>query len=80
MPTTIKLKRSFTSGNEPAPGDLEVGEVAMNPTDGKVWTKNSAGDIVLLGGLQDGADLPTADPVVVGRLWNDNGTVKVSTG
>lgn len=31
------------------------------------------------GGLQINA-LPTADPGIAGRLWNDNGTVKVSAG
>lgn len=31
------------------------------------------------GGLQINA-LPTADPGITGRLWNDNGTVKVSAG
>ena len=31
------------------------------------------------GGLQVNA-LPTSDPAIAGRLWNDNGTVKVSVG
>lgn len=26
------------------------------------------------------ADLPTEDPGEVGQLWNDNGTLKISTG
>ena len=28
----------------------------------------------------DGSTLPTSDPNVAGKLWNDAGTVKVSTG
>jgi hypothetical protein len=78
--TVIKLKRSFTTGAVPSTGDLEVGEVAMNPTDGKIWTKDGDGNVVLLGGLQDGSSLPTSDPAIAGILWNDNGTVKISEG
>jgi hypothetical protein len=28
----------------------------------------------------DGSTLPTSDPNVAGKLWNDAGTVKVSAG
>jgi hypothetical protein len=80
MATVIKLKRSFTTGSVPSAGDLVTGEVAINPTDGKMWTKNSDNEIVLLGGLQDGSSLPTSDPAIAGILWNDNGTVKISEG
>lgn len=76
--TTILLKRSFQTGNEPSAGDLEVGEVAINPVDGKIWSKRQDGTVVLLGGLQDGSDLPTSDPGTPGALWNDNGTVRIS--
>jgi hypothetical protein len=34
----------------------------------------SAGGVVMMTGL------PTADPLVVGQLWNDSGTLKVSAG
>ena len=33
----------------------------------------SGGTVILL-------DLPTADPLVAGQLWNSTGTVKVSAG
>lgn len=49
-------------------GDLIVG--SMN-TDDKYAKIN--------GGLQL-SDIPTADPVIAGRIWNDNGTLKVSAG
>jgi hypothetical protein len=80
MSTTIKLKRNSAPGAEPTPADLEVGELAINPTDGKLWSKNEDGDLVLLGGLQDGSTLPTSDPAVAGELWNDSGTVRISNG
>ena len=43
--TTIKLKRSETSGDEPSTSDLETGEVAVNIADYVLFTKNSAGAI-----------------------------------
>lgn len=78
--TTIKPKRSNVTGNEPSAGDLEVGELALNVPDGRLWTKDEGGNVILLGGLQDGVDLPTSDPAVVGALWNDGGTVRISNG
>lgn len=80
MPTTIKLKRSFSAGAEPSPSDLVEGEIAVNAVDGKLWTKDNLGNVVLLGGLQDGSTLPLSDPGVDGELWNDSGTVRISNG
>lgn len=36
--------------------------------------------ILTASGNVDFTNLPTSDPVVSGRLWNDSGTVKVSSG
>jgi hypothetical protein len=36
-------------------------------------TLTTTSDVIML-------DLPTADPEVVGQLWNDAGTLKVSAG
>lgn len=41
MPNTIKLKRSAVAGKAPAVGDLQLGELALNTTDGKLYTKKS---------------------------------------
>lgn len=38
-----------------------------------------SGDITASGNI-DFSGLPTSDPVVAGRLWNDSGTLKVSAG
>ena len=46
MAQTIKLKRSATGGNIPVAGDLELGEVAINTTDGRMYLKTGAGEIV----------------------------------
>jgi len=59
--TVIKLKRSETPSQIPSAGSLETGELAMNVTDGKFYTKNSGGTVVEVGGagsvtLQDVTD------------------------
>lgn len=38
------------------------------------------GDLKIEGDKVDFTSLPTADPGVAGRLWSDQGTVKVSAG
>jgi len=52
MAQTIKLKRSSVSGNTPATSDLELGEVAINTYDGKMYIKKNDGSdsIVEIGG------------------------------
>ena len=61
MATIIKPKRSETPSQIPSSGSLAVGELAMNITDGKFYTKNSGGSVVEVGGagsvtLQDVTD------------------------
>ena len=41
MPTVIKPKRSETALSIPSAASLAVGEIAMNVTDGKFYTKTS---------------------------------------
>ncbi len=38
-----------------------------------------SGDVIMAANV-DFTGLPTADPVVAGRLWNDSGTLKISAG
>ena len=52
--TTIITKNSSTASAVPATGDLVQGELAVNVTDKKIFTKNASGAIVTL------ADLDTA--------------------
>ena len=37
MAQTVKLKRSSTAGKVPTTSNLELGELATNTTDGKVY-------------------------------------------
>ena len=48
MAQIIKLKRNLSTGNKPTTSDLEIGELAMNVYDGKVFLRKSgsAGDNV----------------------------------
>lgn len=57
MAQTIKLKRSSTSGNIPSTGQLDLGEIAINTYDGKVYIKkdNGTASIVEVGGASSGA-------------------------
>ena len=50
MATVIKLKRSETPSQIPGSGALEAGELAMNVTDGKLYTKTTGGVVKEIGG------------------------------
>lgn len=45
-------KRSITVGSVPTADQLQVGEIAINLADEKLYVKNSAGEVVLLGGSE----------------------------
>ena len=49
MAHVIKPKRSETALSVPDANDLEVHEIAMNVTDGKIYTKAANGSIVTVG-------------------------------
>tara|TARA_B100001093_G_scaffold2188_1_gene2151 strand:- start:146 stop:529 length:384 start_codon:yes stop_codon:yes gene_type:complete len=50
MPTVIKPKRSETALAVPAANALEVGELALNVTDGKFYVKKSDNSVKEVGG------------------------------
>ena len=50
MATVIKPKRSETALSVPAANSLAVGELAMNVTDGKFYTKTTGGVVKEVGG------------------------------
>ena len=50
MATVIKPKRSEVASSIPSAGSLAVGEIAMNVTDGKFYTKTSGGTVKEMGG------------------------------
>ena len=50
MATVIKPKRSEVALSIPSAGSLEVGELALNVTDGKFYTKTSGNAVKEVGG------------------------------
>jgi hypothetical protein len=45
MPNAIRLKRSGTANSAPQATDLQLGELALNYNDGKLYYKTSAGTV-----------------------------------
>lgn len=58
MAQTIKLKRSATQGTAPSTGQLELGEVAINTYDGKMYIKKD-------NGTQSIVEIGAADPTTL---------------
>jgi hypothetical protein len=52
MPTTIVTKNSSTASAVPSAGGLTQGELAVNVTDKKLYTKDSGGSVVELTGAR----------------------------
>jgi len=72
MPQTIKLKRSSTEGQEPSTGDIELGEVAINTFDGKMFIKKDDGtESIVEVSNSSGADF-TGDVSVAGTFNTNN--------
>lgn len=78
MANTIKIKRSAVAGKAPATGDLELGELALNTYDGKLYTKKDDGTasiVELSGGIADG-DKGDITVSAAGATWTiDSGAV-----
>lgn len=48
MAQTIKLKRSAATGNVPTAAQIDLGELAINTTDGRVYMKKGDNSILTL--------------------------------
>ena len=46
--TEVKIKQSSVAGKIPSASDLEQGELALNVTDVKLYSKNGSGAIITL--------------------------------
>lgn len=58
--TTLITKNSSTASSVPSPSDLVQGELAVNVTDGKLYTENASAAIVELGAKWGGYTVSTA--------------------
>lgn len=54
MAPKIILKKSTVAAKVPLVADLEQGELAVNLTDQKIYSKNGSGTIVVVGEVNDG--------------------------
>jgi len=85
MAQTIKLKRSAVAGRIPSTSDLDLGEMAINTVDGKLYIKkNIAGEesIVEIGSLDDVDSINFSAVAEQGELsWDeDKSTLVLSMG
>ena len=84
MAQTIKLKRSSTTGNVPTSSQLDLGELAINTTDGKIFIKKDVSgteSIVEINEVRPGAinfTFSTTAPTnpEVGDMWRDSANLK----
>jgi len=49
MANIITIKRSSVAGKQPNVADLQVGELALNLADGLIYSKNTAGNVIVVG-------------------------------
>lgn len=63
MSTNIKLKRSAVQGKVPTTADLELGELAINTYDGKLYLKKDDGTEGIVDVTGGGATIPSLDAV-----------------
>jgi len=64
--TTLITKNSSTASAAPVAGDLVQGELAVNVTDKKLYTKDSGGAVVAVGAQLDANNPTAADTVTLG--------------
>ena len=67
MAQTIKLRRSATAGATPTTSQLELGEVAINTYDGKMYIKKNVGGTESI--VELGSGLTPADAIFVEYLY-----------
>lgn len=73
MANTYLVKRSSVAGKVPLAGDLQVGELAVNLADQKIYSKNASGTVIQLGGGAGSGD-------VVGPSSSTNNAVALFDG
>jgi len=69
MAQTIKLKRSASAGAAPTVSQLELGEVAINTYDGKMYIKKSVGGTESIVEISGGGGASAADAILVEYLY-----------
>lgn len=65
MATVIKLKRSETASSVPQSTDLQVGELAINTSDKKIYVKDSGNNIIEVANQTTGATVDDATALAI---------------
>lgn len=65
MATVIKLKRSETASSVPQSTDLQVGELAINTADKKIYVKDSGNNIIEVANQTTGATVDDATALAI---------------
>jgi hypothetical protein len=78
MASNIKLKRSAVPGRVPSVNDLDLGELAINTYDGKLYLKRSYAGNDTIVDVSSGYSLPVATTSVLGGVKVDGTSITVS--
>ena len=70
MANRILTKKSSTAGAQPTSSDLDVGELAVNTSDGKLFTKHTDDSIVQVVGSGGGTGGTTN--LTAGVIWDNH--------
>ena len=84
MAQTIQLRRSATAGNVPTTSQLELGELAINTADGKLFIKKDVSgteSIVEINEVRPGAINHTESETApsnpqIGDMWKDSANLR----
>ena len=83
MANKLIIKRSSVAAKIPLASDLEVGEIAINLSDQKLYSKNAAGTVILVG---QGAIWENANSITANYTIGSNnnamsvGPITISSG
>lgn len=78
MASNIKLKRSAVPGRVPTVNDLDLGELAINTYDGKLYLKRSYAGNDTIVDVSAGYSLPVATTSILGGVKVDGTSITVS--
>ena len=67
MPRVI-TKKSTVAGKVPQPSDLDIGELAVNTADKKLYTKHNDGSVIQVGTLITVSSTAPSNPQL-NELW-----------
>lgn len=79
MTQIIKLKRSNVVGNVPTAAQLELGEIAINTADGKVFIKKSDNSVIEVGSVDGNGIFTASGTIPSGVIASVTDTLQIGT-